>query len=230
MLVVYSALILGVLGFVSGTFLAFAAAKFAVKENPKEKLIEVVLPGVNCGACGYPGCSGFAKAVSEGKASADGCIPGRRAGVPEKIKKLLEAPDDAIEKMWEKAGGDPEAAVKEFFAGTAPAEDAKPKKPSRPTKEETEKYKAMLEEKPVAKAVYSILPKIDCGLCGHPGCAAFAIKIVEEKENPAKCIPGKRQNVEEKVKNIKEKSPEEIKKIVEETKGDIEELKKRFEV
>ncbi|MCX7727816.1 MAG: 4Fe-4S binding protein, partial [Chitinispirillaceae bacterium] len=30
----------------------------------------------NCGACGYPGCSGFAKAVVEGKAEPNGCIPG----------------------------------------------------------------------------------------------------------------------------------------------------------
>lgn len=89
MTILTSVLLLGVLGLVSGTFLAYAAKKFEVKEDPKVREIVQALPGVNCGACGFPGCEGFGKAVAKGEASADGCIPGKRQGVPEKIKEIM---------------------------------------------------------------------------------------------------------------------------------------------
>ena len=44
-----------------------------VKEDPRIKEIEGCLAGANCGACGYPGCSGFAKALVEGKATLGAC-------------------------------------------------------------------------------------------------------------------------------------------------------------
>ena len=44
-----------------------------VKEDPRIKEIEGCLAGANCGACGYPGCSGFAKALVEGKATLAAC-------------------------------------------------------------------------------------------------------------------------------------------------------------
>jgi len=71
-----SILELGFLALLFGAFLGFAAKKFAVEVDPRIEEIESILPGANCGACGYPGCAGFAKAVVEGKASPDGCIPG----------------------------------------------------------------------------------------------------------------------------------------------------------
>ena len=48
-----SIIILGILGLLMGIFLAYASKKFEVKKDEKvEKIIEI-LPGVNCGACGY---------------------------------------------------------------------------------------------------------------------------------------------------------------------------------
>ncbi|MCM1043867.1 MAG: RnfABCDGE type electron transport complex subunit B [Corallococcus sp.] len=44
-----------------------------VKEDPRISEIENLLAGANCGACGHPGCSGYAKALCEGKASLDDC-------------------------------------------------------------------------------------------------------------------------------------------------------------
>jgi len=67
MTILTSVLLLGVLGLVSGTFLAYAAKKFEVKEDPKVREIVQALPGVNCGACGFPGCEGFGKAVAKGR-------------------------------------------------------------------------------------------------------------------------------------------------------------------
>ena len=44
-----------------------------VQEDPRIKEIEGCLAGANCGACGYPGCSGFAKALVDGTAKLDAC-------------------------------------------------------------------------------------------------------------------------------------------------------------
>lgn len=44
-----------------------------VKEDPRIKEVEQRLAGANCGACGHPGCAGFAKALVEGKATLDSC-------------------------------------------------------------------------------------------------------------------------------------------------------------
>lgn len=54
---------LGVIGVVAGIALAVAARKLAVEVDPREAEINEVLPGANCGACGHPGCSGYAAAV-----------------------------------------------------------------------------------------------------------------------------------------------------------------------
>jgi Na+-translocating ferredoxin:NAD+ oxidoreductase RNF subunit RnfB len=40
-----------------------------------EKL-RAVMPGANCGACGYPGCDNYAKAIAEGEAGINACTVG----------------------------------------------------------------------------------------------------------------------------------------------------------
>lgn len=229
MTILYSVIIMSVLGLAAGTFLAFAAAKFAVKANPKEKLVEAVLPGANCGACGFPGCAAFAKSVSDGSAPVDGCIPGRRAGVPDKIKVVVNTDPDKLSDIWEKSGEDVDRSIKELFKSSGKPAPTAPKRPTRPGPEEIEKHMAELEKDPKAKVAYSVLPKINCGICGSPGCAAFAKKLANGSESAAKCVPGKRQNVEAKIEKINKLSNDEIKKLLEETKGNFDELKKKFE-
>ncbi len=56
-------LVLGVLGFIFGAILSFAAKKFEVKVDPKVEQTLELLPGANCGGCGYPGCAGLAEAI-----------------------------------------------------------------------------------------------------------------------------------------------------------------------
>ncbi|WP_303721523.1 RnfABCDGE type electron transport complex subunit B [Malonomonas rubra] len=79
---------LGGIGLVAATALGVAAKKFAVEIDPRELAILEVLPGANCGACGYPGCSGYAKGVAEGKALPTACSPGG-AEVIEAIASVL---------------------------------------------------------------------------------------------------------------------------------------------
>jgi RnfABCDGE-type electron transport complex B subunit len=65
--------VLGGLGLVFAAGLAYASKKFAVEVDPRVEEIEKVLAGANCGGCGYPGCSGYAEAIVEGKAAIKAC-------------------------------------------------------------------------------------------------------------------------------------------------------------
>ena len=62
---------------VCGIVLTITSIFFAVKEDEKAAEIRECLPGANCGACGYTGCDGYAKALSEGTVEATNlCVPG----------------------------------------------------------------------------------------------------------------------------------------------------------
>ncbi|MDY0200808.1 MAG: Fe-S cluster domain-containing protein [Bacteroidales bacterium] len=61
-IIVYTVLMLSTLGVLLAVILYFVAQKFKVYEDPRIDEVEAVLPGVNCGGCGYPGCRGFAEA------------------------------------------------------------------------------------------------------------------------------------------------------------------------
>jgi electron transport complex protein RnfB len=67
---------LGGMGLLFGILLAVASKKFSIETDPRVETIRDVLPGANCGACGYPGCDAFAAAVAAGEAPADGCTVG----------------------------------------------------------------------------------------------------------------------------------------------------------
>lgn len=74
--IILSVSVLGGLGLLAGSGLAYASRKFVSRIDPKIERILTVLPCANCGACGFAGCSGFAKALAAGKTQANGCIPG----------------------------------------------------------------------------------------------------------------------------------------------------------
>ncbi len=69
-------LVLGLVGFVLGIVLSVAYRLLAVKVDPRQEEIESLLPGANCGACGFPGCSGYAAAVVAGEAPPNRCTVG----------------------------------------------------------------------------------------------------------------------------------------------------------
>ena len=73
--VLISIAILAVLGALFGVGLAIAARAFHVETDPRLQEVSEALPGINCGACGHPGCDGYAAAVVEG-AAPDLCVPG----------------------------------------------------------------------------------------------------------------------------------------------------------
>ena len=79
---------LGCIGMIAAVALGFAAKKFAVEVDPRELAALEVLPGANCGACGFPGCAGYAKALVAGTVDLNQCPPGG-ADVVAKLAHIL---------------------------------------------------------------------------------------------------------------------------------------------
>ena len=74
--ILYPVLSVSIPALVFGALLGFAAKKFAVQIDPKVERIISVLPGANCGGCGFPGCAVFAEAVAKENAGYNDCPVG----------------------------------------------------------------------------------------------------------------------------------------------------------
>jgi RnfABCDGE-type electron transport complex B subunit len=61
-LIISSIIVLGIIGLASAVILYFVAQKFKVEEDARIDVVTDLLPGANCGGCGFPGCRGFAEA------------------------------------------------------------------------------------------------------------------------------------------------------------------------
>ena len=84
----YTVLIVGGIGLVLGIILSLASKFFAVPNDERTEKIRECLPGVNCGACGYSGCDGFAEALAKGEVKPNLCIPGGDVTAAE-LSKIL---------------------------------------------------------------------------------------------------------------------------------------------
>ncbi|WP_028975316.1 RnfABCDGE type electron transport complex subunit B [Spirochaeta cellobiosiphila] len=78
--ILFSVITLGILAILFASILYGAAKKFAVEEDPRIDEVTELLPGANCGGCGFPGCRGFAEALVGASESGDlgtlACPPG----------------------------------------------------------------------------------------------------------------------------------------------------------
>lgn len=63
MVYVWPLIILAIMGLILGLALAISSKYLAVKEDERIDEVEKRLPGVNCGACGTPGCRAFATGI-----------------------------------------------------------------------------------------------------------------------------------------------------------------------
>ncbi|MFI3270528.1 MAG: Fe-S cluster domain-containing protein [Pseudomonadota bacterium] len=101
-MVIYSVLTLFGLGLLTATVLAMASRVFYVEEDPRVEAVMDVLPGANCGGCGYAGCEGYAIAVvndpdipankccagGEGTSIAVGELTGKTVGASEPLRSF----------------------------------------------------------------------------------------------------------------------------------------------
>ena len=73
---------------------------FGVKEDETAVAIRECLPGANCGACGYSGCDGYAKALADGKEEKTNlCVPGGDKTAKEIASVLGVEAEDVVEKV-----------------------------------------------------------------------------------------------------------------------------------
>lgn len=79
---------LATLGLSLGLVLGVAARKLKVEGNPLAAELEALLPGSQCGQCGFPGCAGAAQALAEGGAPVTLCPPGGKDLVAALAAKL----------------------------------------------------------------------------------------------------------------------------------------------
>ena len=77
-------LTLAALSFVFATLLVLAHRILHVDEDPRIEAAQEMLPGTNCGACGYPGCLGLAEAIVDGSV-----LPGKCTVMSEEERELL---------------------------------------------------------------------------------------------------------------------------------------------
>ncbi|MFY9380923.1 MAG: RnfABCDGE type electron transport complex subunit B [Eubacteriales bacterium] len=94
-------------GLICGALLAIASVFMSTEKDEGEVEIRAVLPGVNCGACGYGTCDGYAAALaSDNTVKTNLCIPGADS-VAEKLSQLTGAPyEGVVERIaYVKCGG-----------------------------------------------------------------------------------------------------------------------------
>ena len=90
---------LGIIGAISAILLYAASKKFEVYEDPRIAKIQEVLPGANCGGCGFAGCSNFAGAcVKAGSLDGLRCPVGGNA-VMEKVAQIIGSEVSNAEPM-----------------------------------------------------------------------------------------------------------------------------------
>lgn len=72
-IILLTAIFAALLALVLGILLGIFRKVFHVETDVLVGLIRETLPGANCGACGFPGCDGFAAAVAASEAAPDKC-------------------------------------------------------------------------------------------------------------------------------------------------------------
>ena len=91
-------LALGIMGLIFGGALSIAGNVFHVKEDERKGKILAVLPGANCGGCGYAGCANYADAVVAGEAPCNKC-PVAKAEGAETIASIMGAEAEEVRPM-----------------------------------------------------------------------------------------------------------------------------------
>ncbi|MCR4925840.1 MAG: RnfABCDGE type electron transport complex subunit B [Clostridiales bacterium] len=89
-------LVVCAIALVLGLGLALASIIMAVPVDKKAEEIQEVLPGANCGACGFSGCSGYASALSKGDTNKTSlCAPGG-ADVAAKVAEIMGVAAESV--------------------------------------------------------------------------------------------------------------------------------------
>jgi len=109
-------LFVGGVGLVCSFALSLASRFFGIKEDPRIEDVTCLLPGANCGACGFAGCTEYARAIVGQGEKVTLCKPGGAETI-EKLAAYMGVKADIEERMVAivLCGGDDSAAKRRFL-------------------------------------------------------------------------------------------------------------------
>ena len=97
-LILISMGVLGVTALLAAVLLYVVSLFFKVEEDPRIDLVTAVLPGANCGGCGFAGCRNFAEAcVKAGGIEGLACPVGGEPTMEQVKLILVPAAEEAAE-------------------------------------------------------------------------------------------------------------------------------------
>jgi electron transport complex protein RnfB len=97
-LILTAVLFAAILGAILALIIGFAAKAFAVESDPRIETVTDMLPGANCGGCGFAGCADFAKAIVESGNAPTQC-PVASTGDAQRIAEFLGITAEEKEKV-----------------------------------------------------------------------------------------------------------------------------------
>jgi Na+-translocating ferredoxin:NAD+ oxidoreductase RNF subunit RnfB len=95
--ILITTVVIALVGLIVGAGLVYSGKKFYVQVDERESAVREVLPGNNCGACGFAGCDAMAAAIAKGEAPANGCPVGGQPAAS-KIAAIMGVDADAVAK------------------------------------------------------------------------------------------------------------------------------------
>lgn len=119
-------LIVGGMGIIFGAILGIASKIFAVEVDERVPQILEILPGANCGNCGFAGCSAYANALTAGGVKTNLC-PACAGAASEKIAEILGVEAEASVKRvagLRCSGTSESAALKYIYDGPSDCHSA----------------------------------------------------------------------------------------------------------
>ena len=116
-LILISAGLLGMIALIAAVLLFYISKAFQVEEDPRIDLVQAVLPGANCGGCGFAGCRAFAEACVKADTRNGLSCPVGGEPTMDEVEKILQPAGDeqaapAAAEGAEKKGFDPAMAAK----------------------------------------------------------------------------------------------------------------------
>jgi len=91
-------ILIAIVALIAGVLLSVASILFAVPVDEMQIKVREVLPGANCGACGFSGCDGYAAALASGSAEIGLCAPGGKDVAEECSEILGKAAGEMVRK------------------------------------------------------------------------------------------------------------------------------------
>ncbi|MBR6018172.1 MAG: hypothetical protein IK073_06085 [Paludibacteraceae bacterium] len=116
-LILISAGLVGVIALIASVLLFYISKAFQVEEDPRIDLVQAVLPGANCGGCGFAGCRAFAEACVKAETRNGLSCPVGGEPTMDEVEKVLKPADGEADtgtaaEGGEKKGFDPAIAAK----------------------------------------------------------------------------------------------------------------------